>query len=105
MNDETELPEHVRRNRVHWDARAAEYAGPGERAWARQEPTWGIWRVPDSRTPRAPGGRRQGRDRARMRHGVHLGVARPPWGARGRDRQLCCAGDGPPARDGSTDSH
>ena len=48
MHDETELPEHVRRNRVHWDARAAEYAGPGERAWARQEPTWGIWRVPDS---------------------------------------------------------
>ena len=48
MNDETELPEHVQRNRVHWDARAAEYVGPGERAWARQEPTWGIWRVPDS---------------------------------------------------------
>src|SRR5207244_12930177 len=48
VNDEAELPEHVRRNRVHWDARAVEYAGPGERAWARQEPTWGIWRVPDS---------------------------------------------------------
>ena len=47
-NDETELPEHVRRNRVHWDARTAEYVGPGERAWARQEPTWGIWRVPDA---------------------------------------------------------
>src|SRR5438270_3161926 len=48
MNDEAELSEHVRRNRVHWDARAAEYVGPGERAWARNEPTWGIWRVPDS---------------------------------------------------------
>src|SRR5688572_21558282 len=48
VNDEAELPEHVRRNRVHWDARAAEYVGPGEGAWARQEPTWGIWRVPDS---------------------------------------------------------
>ena len=47
-NDEAELPEHVRRNRVYWDARAAEYVGPGERAWTRQEPTWGIWRVPDS---------------------------------------------------------
>ena len=47
-NDETELPEHVRRNRVHWDARAAEYVGPGERAWARHAPTWGIWRVPDA---------------------------------------------------------
>ena len=48
MNDEAELPEHVRRNRVHWDARAAEDVGPGERAWARHDPTWGIWRVPDS---------------------------------------------------------
>src|SRR5215470_3496599 len=48
MHDESELPEHVRRNRDRWDARAAEYVGPGERAWARHEPTWGIWRVPDS---------------------------------------------------------
>jgi 2-polyprenyl-3-methyl-5-hydroxy-6-metoxy-1,4-benzoquinol methylase len=48
MNDEAELPEHVRRNRVHWDARAAAYVGPGERKWARQEPTWGIWLVPDA---------------------------------------------------------
>src|SRR2546422_9422576 len=48
VNDETELPEHVQRNRVHWDARAAEYVGPGEHAWARQEPTWGIWGVPES---------------------------------------------------------
>src|SRR5207244_476962 len=48
VNDEVERPEHVRRNRVHWDARAGEYVGPGERAWARQEPAWGIWRVPES---------------------------------------------------------
>jgi SAM-dependent methyltransferase len=48
MNGERELPEHVRRNRAHWDAAAAEYIGPGERAWARQAPTWGIWRVPES---------------------------------------------------------
>ncbi len=48
MNDEAELPERVRRNRVHWDALAAEYAGPGERAWARSEPAWGIWGVPES---------------------------------------------------------
>src|SRR5262245_58705901 len=48
MNDEGELPEHVRRNRVYWDACAGEYIGPGERTWARHEPTWGIWRVPDS---------------------------------------------------------
>ena len=48
MNDEAKLPEHVRRNRVHWDARAEKYVGPGERAWARKEPTWGIWHVPDA---------------------------------------------------------
>ena len=45
MND---LPEHVRRNRVAWDAWASEYAASGERAWARREPTWGIWDVPES---------------------------------------------------------
>ena len=48
MGDESELPEHVRRNRAHWDALAARYAGPGERAWAREEPTWGVFRVPES---------------------------------------------------------
>ena len=45
VNDETELPKHVRRNRVHWDARAAEYVGPGERAWARQWPSEEIWKA------------------------------------------------------------
>jgi SAM-dependent methyltransferase len=44
----TETPEHVLRNRAIWDAKAPEYAGPGERAWARTELTWGIWRVPDA---------------------------------------------------------
>ena len=48
MTDENELPEHVRRNRARWDACAAEYAGPGERAWARSDPVWGVWDVPDS---------------------------------------------------------
>ena len=32
----------------YWDARASAYVGPGEDKWARQEPTWGIWRVPDA---------------------------------------------------------
>lgn len=48
MSDEPELPEHVQRNRVHWDGLAAKYVGGGERAWARVEPAWGIWRVPES---------------------------------------------------------
>jgi hypothetical protein len=54
MNAGTELPEHVRRNRTYWDVLAAEYAGPGERAWARNEPTWGIWDVPDSKLRALP---------------------------------------------------
>jgi SAM-dependent methyltransferase len=48
MNDQTGQPEHVLRNRALWDKNAVEYVGPGERAWARQEPTWGIWGVPES---------------------------------------------------------
>ena len=43
------LPEHVRRNRARWNAEARNYIAGGERAWARAEPTWGIWRVPESR--------------------------------------------------------
>jgi SAM-dependent methyltransferase len=39
------LPEHVRRNRVAWDRLAAEYADAGRRAWAGNEPTWGIWQL------------------------------------------------------------
>lgn len=44
----SELPEHVRRNRALWDAWAAGYAAAGERAWAENEPTWGIWDVPEA---------------------------------------------------------
>jgi len=36
------LPEHVRRNRVRWNAEARNYVAGAERAWAREEPTWGI---------------------------------------------------------------
>ena len=46
--DETNLPEHVRRNRAHWDELAALYAGNGEENWARDEPVWGIWAIPES---------------------------------------------------------
>jgi SAM-dependent methyltransferase len=43
-----ELPEHVARNRAQWDIWAAEYVEPGERRWAQDEPTWGIWGIPES---------------------------------------------------------
>ena len=40
--------DHVVRNRVAWDAQAADYVATGERNWAASEPTWGIWDVPES---------------------------------------------------------
>ena len=47
-SSETDLPEHVRRNREAWDALAPRYAIAAERQWAKSEPTWGIWGVPES---------------------------------------------------------
>ena len=44
----SELPEHVRRNRAMWDEWAKRYAAAGERAWAENKVTWGIWSVPES---------------------------------------------------------
>jgi SAM-dependent methyltransferase len=43
-----DLPEHVRKNRVAWDTWAADYEAPGHRSWARTEPDWGIWGVPEA---------------------------------------------------------
>jgi SAM-dependent methyltransferase len=43
-----DLPEHVARNRVHWDAQAHEYVDDGRRNWASEEPTWGIFSVPEA---------------------------------------------------------
>jgi SAM-dependent methyltransferase len=48
------LPEHVRRNRAHWDVQAQEYVVPGERNWALDTPAWGIWQVPESETGLLP---------------------------------------------------
>src|SRR4029450_11512089 len=42
------LPEHVRRNRAHWDAWARDYEEPGRHNWASDEPSWGIFGVPES---------------------------------------------------------
>jgi SAM-dependent methyltransferase len=41
----SEPADHVARNRIYWDATAPTYVGPGERAWARNQITWGIWGV------------------------------------------------------------
>jgi SAM-dependent methyltransferase len=43
-----ELPEHVARNRAAWNELAAEFEPDGRRNWGQEEPTWGIWSVPES---------------------------------------------------------
>lgn len=40
--------EHVVENRRHWDEMADQWVAVGERAWARETPSWGIWRTPES---------------------------------------------------------
>ena len=47
MSDE-ELRDYVLRNRSAWDRWAAGYAVAGERSWAAEEPTWGIWAIPEA---------------------------------------------------------
>lgn len=44
----TDLPEHVLRNRSAWDDKAADFASWAPRAWARDEPTWGEYNIPDA---------------------------------------------------------
>jgi 2-polyprenyl-3-methyl-5-hydroxy-6-metoxy-1,4-benzoquinol methylase len=43
-----EVSDHVLRNRLAWDQWAADYAGPGLRGWEADEPSWGIWSVPEA---------------------------------------------------------
>jgi SAM-dependent methyltransferase len=45
--DTAGLPDHVAENRRHWDEMASEWVEAGERAWAADEPTWGIWGIPN----------------------------------------------------------
>jgi SAM-dependent methyltransferase len=55
MNAEgQDLPEHVRRNRAYWDGQARQYVAAGERNWAAEEPTWGIWGIPESQVRLLP---------------------------------------------------
>jgi len=44
-------PDYVLRNREEWDAWASDYVATAERNWAAEEPTWGIWDVPESAVP------------------------------------------------------
>jgi SAM-dependent methyltransferase len=40
-------PDYLDRNRATWDRYAAEYVEPGRRNWA-EEPSWGIWGIPEA---------------------------------------------------------
>jgi SAM-dependent methyltransferase len=44
----SDLLEHTARNRAYWDDLARKYVEAGERAWAKEEPAWGIWQVPEA---------------------------------------------------------
>ena len=45
----SELPDYVRRNVARWTEANAEYTdASAERAWAQDEITWGVWRIPES---------------------------------------------------------
>ena len=96
----SDLPEHVRRNRDEWTSWAPEYADEAPRAWAAEEIIWGVWRRSGDGGARAAGdGRGARRRRARVRHGVRLGLARAPGRAAGRGRRHAR-----PARDGAADA-
>ena len=45
---ESELPEHVDENRLHWDAMADEWVVAGERSWRADDAYWGCWQIPES---------------------------------------------------------
>ena len=49
-----ELPEYVRRNRALWDDWAPKFVAAGERHWAQDKPTWGIWGVPEAQVGMLP---------------------------------------------------
>ena len=50
----SDLPEHVRRNRMLWDDWARKFVAAGEEAWAQDTPTWGVWGVPESQVGMFP---------------------------------------------------
>lgn len=61
-----ELPEHVRENRAYWDGMASDWVSAGERSWNQEEPTWGIWHLPESQLRLLP-------DNMRGAHAIELG--------------------------------
>lgn len=46
MNDQP--PKYLQGNVDAWQQKAADYAAEAERAWASDQPYWGIWEIPES---------------------------------------------------------
>ena len=42
------MSDHVQRDRDAWDSFAERYAGPGRAQWEANQPTWGIYSVPEA---------------------------------------------------------
>ncbi|MDX6690713.1 MAG: hypothetical protein QOG15_2170 [Solirubrobacteraceae bacterium] len=47
-------PDDLRRNRDQWDRWAESYATHGREQWAADEPSWGVWGVPESQVRMLP---------------------------------------------------
>lgn len=43
-------PDHLKGNVESWQENAADYVPLAEKAWASDQPYWGIWEIPDSET-------------------------------------------------------
>lgn len=39
--------DHLSRNTAAWNEWAAEFVGPGERSWASEKASWGLWGIPE----------------------------------------------------------
>lgn len=50
----SEPPDYLLTNRAHWDRQADQWVERGERAWT-EEPSWGIWGIPETELSLLPG--------------------------------------------------
>lgn len=48
------MEDSIARNRAHWEADAGRWVEAGRRSWARDEPCWGIWGIPESQAGLLP---------------------------------------------------
>ena len=54
IKDDSILPDYVLKNRLAWDKQAKNYVEAGRRAWQQDEPSWGIWGIPESQAKILP---------------------------------------------------